>query len=300
MAETPAPRRARHRRAAVREAVTGYALLAPALFGVAAFLLVPIGVLVWLSFSSWDLLGPVRPAGLDNWAHVFADPAVWNSFGVTLLFVAMVIPVQTALGVFLASLLVRELPGSAVFRTILVLPWVCAPLVLGVVWRWMLRPDGVVADWLGHRIEWLTDPALALPVVAFVTVWSNVGYITLFFMAGLASIPAATLEAARVDGANDWQIFWRVKLPLLRPTTFFVLVTSIIASFQVFDLVFSLTPNGGPQGSTDLIAARIYFQMMEANVVGRAAVLALVLFAVLIVITLLQNLYFAKRTTYER
>ena len=231
---------------------------------------------------------------------MLTDPAVWNSFGVTLGYVALVIPLQTGLGVLLGTLLARDLPGSSVFRTILVLPWVCAPLVIGVVWQWMLRPDGVVAEWLGHRVEWLTDPKLALLMVALVTVWSGVGYVTLFFMAGLANISPTVIEAARVDGANDWQIFWRIKMPLLRPTTFFVLVTSIISSFQAFDLVYSLTPSGGPQGATDLIAARIYFQMMEANQVGRAAVLALILFAVLIVITLAQNAYFSKRTTYDQ
>lgn len=284
----------------VREAATGYTLLAPALVGVVAFLLVPIGVLVWLSFNRWNLLGPITPVGVDNWATAFSDPAVWRSIGVTVAFVAMVIPVQTALGLLLGSLLARELPGSAVFRTILVLPWVCAPLVLGVVWRWMLQPDGVVASWLGTRIEWLTDPALALPVVAFVQVWAGVGYVTLFFMAGLASIGPEVIEAARVDGANDWQIFWRIKLPLLRPTTFFVLVTSIISSFQAFDLIYSLTPSGGPRGVTDLIVSRVYTQMMEANQVGPAAVLALLVFAVLIVVTLAQNAYFSRRTSYER
>lgn len=295
-----APRGTRSRRGigpSLRESLTGYALLAPALFGVAAFLLVPIGVLIWLSFNTWNLLGPITPAGVDNWVRVFQTPAVWNSFGVTLLYVALVIPLQTALGIFLGNLLARDLPGTGAFRTILVLPWVCAPLVLGVVWEWMLRPDGVVADWLGFRIEWLTNPSTVMLVLAFVTIWSNVGYITLFFMAGLANISPAVIEAARVDGANDWQIFWRIKLPLLMPTTFFVLVTSVIGSFQAFDLVFSLAPN---QPATDLIAIRIYNQMMEANDVGLAAVLALMLFAVLIVITLVQNAYFSKRMTYDQ
>ncbi|KAB1655397.1 sugar ABC transporter permease [Pseudoclavibacter chungangensis] len=292
--------RTTERRAARREAAAGYLLLSPALIGVVLFLLVPIGVLVWLTFRSWDLLGPVRPAGLDNWTAVVSDPAYVRSFLVTAIYVVLVIPVQTTLGVLLATLLSRNLPGSTFVRTVLVLPWVCAPLVLGVVWRWIFRPDGALNALIGVRIEWLTDPWLALPVVAFVSAWSQVGYVTLFFMAGLASIPTQVIEAARIDGASEWRIFWSIKLPLLRPTTFFVLVTSVIASFQAFDLVYALVPDGGPKGTTDLIAQRIYSQTVEANEIGRAAVLALVLFVVLLVVTLAQNAYFSKRMTYDR
>lgn len=283
-----------------REAAAGYALVAPALFGVSAFLLVPIGVLVWLSFQRWDLLGPVTPAGLDNWGAVLGDGAVWRSFGITLLFVGLAVPLQTALGILLARLLTRGLPGSGAIRTILVLPWVCAPIVLGIIWRWIFEPTGVVNTILGERIEWTSTPELAFGMAVLVTVWTKVGYVALFFAAGMASIPPQVLEAARMDGATPRQAFWRVEMPMLRPTLFFVLVTSIIEGFQTFDLVYSLTPNGGPGGATDLIAARIYAEVMTSNDLGRAAVTALLLFAVLIVITLLQNRYFSERTTYER
>src|SRR5699024_890083 len=145
-----------------------------------------------------------------------------------------------------ASLLVRGLPGSAVFRIIYVIPWICAPLVIGIVWRWILAPsDGLLNSLTGHRVEWLTTGGLALPSVAAVVVWTNVGYITLFFMAGLLNIPDHVVDAARLDGAGAPTIFWRVKLPLLRPTMFFVLVTSVISVFQLFDQVYALT-GGGP------------------------------------------------------
>ncbi|ABY23442.1 sugar transport system permease [Renibacterium salmoninarum ATCC 33209] len=152
---------------------------------------------------------------------------------------------------------------------------------------------------MGSNIPWLSDPVLALPSVAAVSIWSQVGYVTLFFMAGLAAIPQEMLDAARVDGANAWQIFWQVKLPLLRPTMFFVLVTGIISSFQAFDSIYALTPNGGPQGSTDVIATRIYAKAFQYFDLGHAAVMALVLFVVLVVVTLVQQLYFRKRITYD-
>ncbi len=284
-----------------REAVTAYALLAPSLFGVVAFLVLPIFVVLWLAFQDWDLLAPLQFVGLDNFSSVLTDAQFGRSLLVTLLFVLLVIPVQTGLGLFAASLLTRGLPGSTILRTIYVLPWICAPLALGVVWKWIFAPtDGALNALLGFRVEWLSNPDLALPAVAAVTIWSQVGYVTLFFMAGLTSIPDMFLEAARIDGASPWQIFWRIKVPLLRPTTFFVLVTGIISSFQVFDTVYALTPNGGPQGSTDVIAARIYYEAFDSFDLGRASVMALVLLVILVGVTLLQQLYFRKRITYEQ
>ncbi|SJM63484.1 carbohydrate ABC transporter permease [Gulosibacter sp. 10] len=294
------PRRGSLRRRPVREALTAYGLVAPALFGVFAFLLLPVLVLVPLSFADWDLLHPLEWVGTANWSAALANPDVWKSFGVTMLFVLMVLPLQVGLGLWLATLLVRNLPGSAVFRTLLVLPWVSAPVVLGVVWRWLLDYDGVVNQLLGEHIGWLTDARFALPVVAFVQAWTQIGYVSLFFMAGLTSIPDATVEAARIDGASDRQIFWRIKLPLLRPTMFFVTVTGMIAAFQAFDLVYTLSPNGGPQGTTDLIAARIYSQAIPFSNLGQAAVLAIMLFVLLVAVALVQNAYFSRRTTYER
>ncbi|MBE1612712.1 sugar ABC transporter permease [Actinopolymorpha pittospori] len=206
---------------------------------------------------------------------------------------------QTALGLATALLLNRRLPGSQVFRVIYVIPWICAPLALGVVWRWIFDPsDGALNALIGHRVEWLSSPTLALPAVAAVAVWSQVGYVTLFFLAGLNAIPEQLYEAARIDGAGQRQVFWRITVPLLRPTTFFVLVTGVISSFQVFDTVYAMT-RGGPAGRTDVIAARIYFEAFEAFRLGRAAALAVLLFVLLVVVTVAQQLYFRRRITYD-
>ncbi len=282
-----------------RETVLGYALLAPSLFGVLTFLLLPMLVVVWLSLRRWDLLGPIQYVGLDNWRSTFSDPTFGNSLLVTLVFIALVVPAQMVLGLLAASLLARELPGSGIFRTIYVLPWVCAPLAIAVLWRWMLAPtDGAVGTLLGRRIEWLTDPGLALPVVSAVTVWSNVGYMTLFFVAGILAIPQQIHAAATVDGANAWQRFWRITLPMLRPTLFFVAVTGVVSAAQVFDTVYALT-GGGPQNRTDLVAHRIYAEAFGAAAIGRAAVMAIVLFVILVGVTIIQHLYFRRRITYD-
>ncbi|PEG34583.1 sugar ABC transporter permease [Mycolicibacterium agri] len=283
----------------VRSTTVGYALLAPSLFGVVTFLLLPMLVVAWLSVHRWDLLGPIRYVGLGNWASVLTDPSFGRSLVVTALFIAIVVPVQSVLGLFAAALLARGLPGSGFFRTLYVLPWICAPLAIAVLWRWILAPtDGAVSTLLGHRIEWLTDPDLALPVVSAVTIWTNVGYVTLFFLAGILAIPRDIQNAARTDGANAWQRFRRITLPMLRPTLFFVLVTGVISAAQVFDTVYALT-GGGPQGRTDLIAHRIYAEAFGAAAVGRAAVMAAVLFVLLVGVTIVQHLYFRRRITYD-
>lgn len=286
-------------RAGRRSTALGYALLAPSLFGVVAFLLLPMLVVVWLSLHRWDLLGPISYVGADNWRSVLTDPVFGNSLVVTVFFVAIVVPLQTLLGLGVALLLARELPGTGVFRTLYVLPWICAPLAIAVLWRWILSPtDGAVSTVLGHRIEWLTDPGLALPVTSAVVVWTNVGYVALFFLAGILAIPTQVLSAARIDGANGWQQFWRVTLPMLRPTMFFVLVTGVVGAAQVFDTVYALT-GGGPAGRTDLIAHRIYDEAFGAAAIGRAAVMALVLFAVLVGVTVVQQLSFGRRVSYD-
>jgi multiple sugar transport system permease protein len=287
------------RGARARQAALGYALLAPSLFGVVAFLLLPMLVVAWLSLQRWDLLAPIEYVGLANWRSVLTDSSFGTSLVVTVLFIALVVPVQTVLGLFAAAMLARGLPGTGAFRTLYVLPWICSPLAIAVLWRWILAPtDGAVGTVLGQRIEWLTDPDLALPMVSAVTVWTNVGYVTLFFLAGILAIPVDVQNAARTDGATAWQRFRHITLPMLRPTLFFVLVTGIVSAAQVFDTVYALT-GGGPQGRSDLVAHRIYAEAFGAAAVGRAAVMAVVLFVLLVGVTIAQHLYFRRRISYD-
>ncbi|MDT5117740.1 MAG: multiple sugar transport system permease protein [Mycobacterium sp.] len=282
-----------------RSSVLAYGLLAPSLFGVVTFLLLPILVVIWLSLYRWDLLGPLHYVGLANWRSVLADSDFGNSLIVTAIFVAIVVPTQTVLGLLAASMLARLLPGTSFFRTVFVLPWICAPVAIAVLWRWILAPtDGAIATLLGHSIEWLSDPSFALPLVSAVVIWMNVGYNSLSFLAGLLAIPNDIHAAATTDGANAWQRFWRITLPMLRPTMFFVLVTGIVSAAQVFDTVYALT-DGGPGNSTDLVAHRIYAEAFGAAAIGRASVMAVVLFVILVGVTVIQHLYFRRRITYD-
>lgn len=282
-----------------RRPLIGWLLIAPSLIGVTAFLILPVLIAFVVSLFRWDLLGTRNFIGLDNYVSLFAGGALTNSLVVTAIFTVISVPVSLAVGLALATQLVRALPGSAVVRVIVVIPWVCAPLALGVVWKWIFQPSsGALNQILGVRIEWLTDPGLALPAVAFVAVWQNVGYISLFFQAGLSKIPTSIYEAARLDGANSWQILRHMTVPLLRPTTFFLAVTQVVASFQVFDMVYALT-GGGPQHRTEVVATLIYNEAFGASRLGRASAVAVVLFLILVAITLVQQRYFARRITYD-
>ncbi len=281
------------------DALTGYAFVGLSLIGVVGFLLVPVVVVIGISLFHWDLVSPARFIGLDNYRVILTDPAFGRSLLVTASFVLLVVPTEIVLGLFLAVLLHRRLPGSVAFRVIFALPWISAPLALGVVWKWIFDPsDGALNALIGHRIEWLSSPTLALPSVAAVSIWMHVGYVALFYLAGLAGIPEQYHEAARIDGASSGQTLWRITLPLLRPTTFFVLTTNVITTVQTFDTVYAMT-QGGPAGSTDVVASLIYKEAFTSFRMGRAASMSVVLFVLLVAVTLAQQQYFRQRITYE-
>ncbi|MBK4348936.1 carbohydrate ABC transporter permease [Lacisediminihabitans changchengi] len=287
-------------RADRREAVTGYAFVLPSFVGFLAFLAVPIAVVIWLSFQHWDLITPARFVGLQNWFSVFADGRFARSLGITAIFVAVAVPLQTCFGLLVGVLLSRRVRGSGLFRVAFLIPWISAPITLGIVWKWIFAPtDGLLNALIGHRVEWLASPQLVLGTIIFVAVWSNVGYVSLFFAAGLGAIPEEVIEAARIDGAGGWQAFWRIQLPLLRPTTFFVVVTGLISAFQIFDTVYALAPNGGPQGAADVVSGRIYHEAFQSFEFGHASVMALVLMVILVIATVASGLYFSKRTVHE-
>ena len=192
--------------------------------------------------------------------------------------------------------------GATAVRTLFLVPAVSSVVAVALVWRWMYQPDvGVINHLLGpplgHSVDWLGDPGVALIALMIVSVWTQVGYQMAVFHAGLESIPRAYLDAARVDGANAWQRFRRVTLPLLRPVILFVLVTGVLGASQVFALVVVLT-GGGPLGSTDLVVYRIYRTAWEQLQFGDASVLSLLLFAILLIATRAQLKLLDLRVEY--
>jgi multiple sugar transport system permease protein len=290
----------RRRRHAGRTAAV---FLLPSFVGVIGFLAVPVLLVIVLSFVRWDLLRSPTFAGFANYVDIFQYDNVGHSLLVTLYYVLLNIPVQTVLALGLAMLLNRRLPAVGVVRVLCVLPFLATPVAMGVVWGWIFDPKigamNTLLSYVGIQgPAWTSDAVWAMPVVAFANIWQYVGYNMLFFLAGLQAIPHQLYEAARIDGAGGWQQFTRITLPLLRPTMLFVLVTGVIGSFQVFDMVYVLT-NGGPGDATRVMNFSIYQSAFVGFHIGEASAMSVILFAVILLFTIGQFLWFRRRTTYE-
>ena len=282
---------------------TAFAFLAPSLLGVILFLVIPIIFVIGLSLVQWNMLTPMKWVGLSNYVNIFEFDGFGHSLIVTAYYVILNIPIQTAFALGMAMLLRSKRAGSGVIRIIAVLPFLSTPVAMGVVWNWIFNPStGLVNQFLAHLgitgPAWLSNEATAMPVIAFANIWQYAGYNMLFFLAGLAAIPATVYEAASIDGATKWEQFRRVTLPLLRPTMLFVLVTGVIGSFQVFDTVYVMTA-GGPGNATEVASLNIYNTAFAGFRIGEASAMSVVLFAVILAITIVQFRYFNKRMTYE-
>jgi multiple sugar transport system permease protein/sn-glycerol 3-phosphate transport system permease protein len=295
-----APPRRRRRRSGEWYA---YLFVGPSLFGVIAFLLLPVLIVLALSFFHWELLSDPSFTGLANYRRMAADPTVRHSVLVTVLYVLLCVPAQTVIALVLAVMLNQRIKGVKIYRALFVVPWMATPIVMGLVWNWIFDPaDGAINSFLAlfgiHGPDWLSDTAWALPAVALVNIWQYAGYNMLFFLAGLQGIPRELHEAAAVDGATPAQRFFRITLPLLNPTMFFVMVTNLIGAFQVFDTVFAMT-DGGPGGSTEVINYKIFTTAFREFDFGYSSALAMLLFVIILLVTLVQVRYFGKRTTYD-
>jgi len=265
----------------LRETVAAWGFLTPAALHLAVFSFAPIAFALYLSVHRWSLVEPVKPfVGLENFTRLVRDPLVWISLRNTALY-ALSVPVTMAVALALALVLSRRSRGVRLVRTAFFLPYVSSVVAIALVWQWMYHADfGLVnyaLSFLGlGPVDWLGDPKTALLAVMVVAMWVQLGYQMTIFLAGLQGIPDVYLDAARVDGASAWQRFWRVTFPLLKPVTLFVLVTGVIASFQVFTYVYVLT-DGGPLHATDVIVYRIYQTAWEFLQFGYASALSLLL-----------------------
>lgn len=294
--------RSRARPQRLRETLTAWGFLAPAAAHLAVFSFAPILFALYLSVHRWSLGESAKPfVGLENFGRLLRDPLVWISLRNTVLFTVQV-PITMAIALGLALLLRRHSLISRIARTAFFLPYVSSVVAIALVWQWLYHADFGALNWalsaLGlGPVDWLGNPRTALAAVMVVSIWTQVGYQMVVFLAGLQGIPDAYLDAARVDGANAWRRFWRVTFPLLKPVTLFVLVTGIIGSFQVFTTVYVLT-DGGPLHATDVLAYRIYQSAWGLSQFGSASALSLLLFAILFWVTWTQFKLLGKRVEY--
>ncbi len=285
----------------LRETKAAWSFIAPSLVLLLVFSAAPLLFAFYLSFHGWNLLEPAKPfVGLGHYIELAGDGLFWNAAKNTAIYSAYV-PLTMACALGVAILLNRKIKGVALLRAIFFLPYITSFVAISIVWQWMYDPNFGIFNWiLGlfglGPFPWLNSPSTALMALIIMAVWIHIGFQMIIFLAGLQAIPNELYEAAMIDGAGPWRRFWRITLPMLRPTTFFVLVTSIIGSFQVFTFVYVMT-EGGPLHATDVIVYHIYQNAWQFLRMGYASAMSWVLFAVIFAITLIQFRLLGRRMT---
>ena len=274
-----------------------YWMLLPTMLLLFVFFVFPLGMLIWHSFFSWDLLTPARYVGLSNYRSLLRSGELWQTFTTTLSMSSVVVLGSMAAGLGLALLVDRPGRWAAFVRSAVFSAYVVSWVSVGLLFLWLLDADSGILSGIWRFFSnsrgphWLGDPQLAPWAVASVSVWKITGYALVIFLSGLQDIPQSILEAAELDGASGRTRFRCVTWPLLRPTTLFVATTSLIASFQLFDVVRVMT-QGGPVRSTTVFVYAIYEQLFLDLRVGRASAESVVFFAVLLVLTAAQFVLF--------
>ncbi len=273
------------------EALTAYAFLAPYLFIFLTFTVFAIGYAFYLSFTRYNLLRPPEWWGLEGYQRVLSDELfIIKALPNTLKYVAIVVPIQTALSLILAFALDQKLRFRRLFRTIYYLPSVSSSVVVSLIFVWLFSPLGVINQIFGLSNNWLNDVDTAFPVIMLLNIFTTSGTLMLIFLAGLQDIPTSLYEAASIDGANKFQTFLHVTIPMLRPVVFFVVTVGIIGCFQVFDQIFVMTA-GGPLDSTTTVTYLVYkWAFRDTSIkMGQASAVAFILTLIILVVTFVQR-----------
>jgi multiple sugar transport system permease protein len=289
------------------ETLAAYLFLSPSLLVFAAFVFFPLFFSFYASLTRWNL--PFRPTfiGLENYRYLFFDElgarnfygAVVNSF-----YYALGVPLNMAVSLLIALFLSRRLQGVGLFRTAYFLPTITSTVAISVVWMWIYHPadyglaNSILLKLGLSPLRWLRDPTLAMPALIIMGIWHGMGYNVIIFLAGLQSIPHRLYEAAEIDGAGAGAKFFKITWPLLGPTTFFVLVIGVINSLKAFAQMDVMT-QGGPLGATTTITYYLYQEAFEHFTMGRASAIACILFALLLLLTLIQFRFVGARVHYE-
>lgn len=304
---------------AVEDARAGWVFLAPALIVLSVFVFWPIVQVFWVSFHEWSLIEPGRPfRGLANYQDLFQDPDFEIALRNTIWFSIGVVPVQTFLAVMLAVIANRAIPGKGFFRTAFYFPSISSSVVISIIFIWLYQQNGLInfflrtlgfgtprPPWLSNPqgvIEmalsyvgidsvnaWLAGPSVALLSIMMMNIWTTMGSLMVIFLAGLQGISGDVYEAASLDGANKRQQFFQITVPLLRPVIFFVVTLGFIGTFQVFDQIYVMTPGGAPAKTTLTLGYLVFEQGFRGFAMGAASAIAVVLFAIILTIYLIQR-----------
>lgn len=285
----------------------GYLFLLPSFLGFMVFVAAPVLASLGLSFVDWNLINPPTFVGVSNFqALLTRDPVFVQAFWNTIYYTVTIVPLQLAAGLAVALALNQAIRGVKIYRLIYFMPVVSSVVAAALVFQWMFNRDfGIIsavfwklAEWFGPQFappDWLNSTTWAKPAIVALTVWKNMGFTMVIYLAGLQAVPEDLYEAAKVDGANAWQRFRNVTLPLVSPTTFFLLVIQMIGAFQLFSEPFVMTRGqGGPAHATKTIVFYIYDTAFRYSQMGKASAIAWVLFVFIFFCTLAQN-YFQRR-----
>jgi len=272
--------------------------LAPQVIGMLVFSLIPLISAFYLSLTNWDGFGSRSFVGLQNYIEQLQSPdlrtGLWNILVYTLIAVPgnLIIALLVALGL-------NNIRGKTLYRLLYFMPVVTSSVAVGVVWIYLLNGDfGIIntyaKSWFNITLpNWLVDDRFVMPAIALIGIWQGLGYSMVIFLAGLQNIPTSLLEAAQIDGANKWHVFRNVTVPLLSPTTFFLTITAIIGSFQVFDLAYVMT-GGGPGKASYTMVYHIFQLAFIDFTFGKSSAAAMILFVIILLVTMFQ-LYAQKR-----
>jgi len=301
--EAPLFDRAMEKRVVFRSAWLPYALVAPQIAITIVFFFWPATQAAWYSFQLQDAFGlKTEFVWFDNFVSLLRDPHYLQSFKITALFSALVAASGIALSLLLAVMADRVVRGALAYKTLLIWPYAVAPAVAGVLWAFMFAPSiGIVTfglKKLGIDWNWVVNGDQAMLLVVIASVWKQISYNFLFFLAGLQSIPRSLIEAAAIDGATPLRRFWTVVFPLLSPTTFFLLVINIVYAFFDTFGVIDATTQGGPAGATQILVYKVFYDGVKAADLGGSSAQSVILMAIVIALTVVQFRFIERRVQY--
>src|SRR5688500_10789144 len=291
------------KRVVFRSAWLPYALVAPQIAVTLIFFFWPAVQAVWYSFQLQDAFGErTQFVGLANFAALFRDANYLHSFGVTALFSVLVAGCGIGIALLLATMANRVIRGALGYRTLLIWPYAVAPAVAGVLWAFLFAPSvGIITYALrraGYNWDWVLQADQAMALVVIASVWKQISYNFLFFLAGLQSIPRSLIEAAAIDGAGPGRRFWTIVFPLLSPTTFFLLVVNVVYAFFETFAVIDATTQGGPAQATQILVYKVYHDGVKSADLGGSSAQSVILMAIVIALTVVQFRYIERKVQY--
>ena len=284
--------------------VAGYVFIAPVTLGLLVFYIWPFIQNFWFSFNDVNKFNVTHFIGLDNYKQLIGDAEVWTTFGNTLKYVVFSVPIGLFLSICIAALLNAKIRGTSIYRTLYFLPSVTMAAAVAMVWKWVFNEkmgilNSVIAGLGGERVGWLTNPKTALFIVMLVGLWMSVGYNMIILLAGMQGIPKTYYEAASIDGAGGLAQFFKITIPLLTPSIFFVMITSIISGFQVFDVVYMMVLKSNPAyESTQTVVMLFYRQAFDYGYKGYAAAISILIFIAIMIVTIFQLIGQKKWVNY--